>query len=222
MSELSLKQIKEEERTDKILKFLAKNKSVLKKLALLTIIIAIILTSFKIIKNNLTTKYSSILHQSLLAEEVGNFDKSKEKLQKIYNARFAPISIKSIAMMKYANILLLENKKEQAVDLYKEIAFNNLNDDFIQENSALLATKLIISDIKTDSSEKFKQETEEQIKKLTNVSKTLNSYFLEQSAIFYIKIDNKKEARKILEQILRDQKIPQTLKNRVLDLIKLT
>ncbi len=221
MTDKFLKEIQKEERNDKVAKFFTKNRNLLKKLAIFLSILAIFLIIFNIVLNNLQEKYSAILHRSMIEEEIGNFEKSKELLEEIYNAKFAPSGVKSLAMLRYASLNLIQGKTEKALEIYEKIAFSSLNDNYIQEISGLLALKILTREINENSSAKYQEETLKKIKKIVKNSKILNLYSKEQLAIFYIKTNKNQEARKILQEIILSPKASETLKKRARDLIKL-
>ncbi len=215
MSDKLLKQIKEEERSDKISNFFKKNISTIKKLAIAAIIILILGVIFWIWQNHQEEKYSSILHKSLIEEELNNLDKAKQELQNIINAKLAPSGAKSVAHLRYAGFLLQENKYDKALKAYQEISNSVTYDDFIQDLANLLAIKILVNEQNLNPEENLGK-----IKKLVNKNKDLRPYALEQLAIYYINHNKKQEARRSLEEIIHDQKASKTLKLRVQELIK--
>jgi len=207
---------------DIVANFFAKYKKYFKILAILLVIFVIFSILFSIINNNLEEKYSKIFHQALIAEEIGDFENAKKNLLEIYSAKIAPSNIKSLAGFRYAGLLMLQGNKNEALKIYEEIAFNVFNDDFIQELSGLFAAKILVNDISQNSDEPTKNKTLSFVKKVVKNNKFLKNYTNEQLAIFYIKIDKKQDARKILEEIIKSKNSSKSLKDRALKMTQLT
>jgi hypothetical protein len=217
MSELSLRQIKEEARKDAIARFFSTYQGMIKRLAIVVAISLLLYGVYSLILNNLQAKYSKLLHESLIAEQLGDFEQVKEKLKKIHDAKFAPSNVKSLANLRYGSVLLIENDKENAIKIYEEVANSRTNDDYVRDLGALLASKILISNLNA----KNEQKTLKNLKQFTSKSEVLRPYILEQMAIFYIKTKQISEAREILEEIVKTEKITQSLQLRALDLIKI-
>lgn len=217
-----LNQIKSEARADKVWQFFAKHKNLSKKLVIVFAIFLAGFFIFSLIHNSLQEKYSEILHQSLIDEEMGDFAKTQEALQEIADATFAPSGVKGLASLRYAGLLLRMGKKDEALKIYQETAFSVFYDDFVQETAGLLAAKLLINDVNKNSDKSMQDNVTEQVEKIVNNNKILKDLTLEQQAILMIKIDNKIKAREILEKIVKSEKAVQSLKSRAADLIKLT
>lgn len=220
MSDTFIKEIKEEERSDKIALFFAKNKHFFKRMAIVGAIFAVISIIYFAISSHLESKYSKILHQSLIEEENGNYKTAKDLLTEIYNSSFVPSNIKSIASLRYGSMHLIEGKKEQALEIYQKIVESRFSDRYFQDIAGLLASKILIS-LSDDYNEKGKKQTEQKLQKLLNKNKVLKPYLKEQIAIFYLKNKQPKKARKLLEEIIHNQEIPTTLKKRAENLTKL-
>lgn len=217
MSELSLRQIKDEARKDAIARFFITYKGMIKRFAMVALISLILYGIYNLILSNLQAKYSKLLHESLIAEQLGDFDTVKEKLKIIHDAKFAPSNVQSLANLRYGSVLLIENDKENAIKIYKEIAASRTNDDYLRDLAALLASKILIADLNTEN----EQKTLKNLKNFVEKSDVLKPYILEQMAVFYIKTKQNQEARKILEEIVKTEKISQSLQLRTLDLIKI-
>ncbi len=221
MDNTLIKELKAEARSDAITNFFHRRKKIFYRISVAAIFFLLCFFVFSIIRNNLEEKYSKILHQSLISEELGEFEKAKENLAQIYNATFAPSGPKSLASMRYAGLLLVEGKKDEALKIYQEIAFSSSYDDFIQELSGILAAKILVNQINKTSDQELQNKTLAELNKIVKNNKILRPYTLEQLAIFYIKTQKNIEARKALEEIIKTPNIAQSLAIRASDLIKL-
>ena len=70
-----LNQVKSEARADKVWQFFAKHKNLSKKLAIAFVTFLVAYFIFSLVHGSLQEKYSQIFHQSLIEEELGNFEK---------------------------------------------------------------------------------------------------------------------------------------------------
>ena len=106
-----LKQASSEIRNENIAKIFRKNKKILFVILSVAIASSIIFTAYKINQKSQQEKYSEILHQSMIDQQLGDIEKAKKNLKEIYDSSSAPNGVKSLASLRYAGILLEKTKK---------------------------------------------------------------------------------------------------------------
>lgn len=176
---------------------------------------------FSIYCKNQQEKYSQIFHQSLIEEEKGNMAGSITGLEQIYNTKFAPSGVKSLASLRLAGILLNNGQSEKALEIYEDIAQTNRYDNYLQDLASLLASRLIVIGVDASQEKSMQENNLKKIEKFESKSKILRNYISEQKAIYLMKIGKLEESAKVLEKISTAKEASQTLKARASDLTKL-
>ena len=208
---------KAEVKRDAFLSFFRKNSRIALKVSLVVVTATIVWIGFATYKKANQEKFAEIFHRSLVDQQTGEIEKSKEKLKKIAEDKSAPSGIKSLASMRYAAFLLEENKKSEAVKIYLEVADCGSCEDYIRDLAKLLAVKVWMS----DESELQKADLNERIKKLEDSAKILKENIAEQRAFLAIQKNNLEEAYKIFVEIEKNSEKQSSLKLRAADGIKM-
>ncbi len=208
-----LDQAKSQARFDLMKHFYQKNKKLLTRLALVVIAALVAFAAFKIYQNAQERKFSEILHRSFIEQQLGQIDKAKENLQKIYETKYAPSGIWSLASLRYAALMLEEGKKSQAAEVYVKINKCLSCDDYFRDAAGLLAVKTWMS----EESEIKKEDLASRIKKIEDSSKTLRYHIAEQRALLEMQKNNLEKSYEIFGLIANSPESPQELKVRASD-----
>ncbi len=212
-----LKQANSEIRNENIAKIFRKNKKILFVILGVAIASSIIFTAYKINQKSQQEKYSEILHQSMIDQQLGDIEKAKKNLKEIYDSSSAPNGVKSLASLRYAGILLEENKKSEAINVYSEVNKCRFCDNYIKELAGLLMVRTLMTEeealTKTDLSEK--------ILAVENNSKILRYYIAEQRGYLEMNKNNLEKSYQIFEMIAKNPEVREDLKNRASDAMKI-
>jgi hypothetical protein len=212
-----LKQASSEIRNENIAKIFRKNKRILFIILSVAITSSIIFTAYKINQKSQQQKYSEILHQSMIDQQLGDIEKAKKNLKEIYDSSSAPSGVKSLASLRYAGILLEENKKSEAINVYAEVNKCRFCDNYIKELAGLLMVRTLMTEeealTKTDLSEK--------ILTVENNSKILRYYIAEQRGYLEMNKNNLEKSYQIFEMIAKNPEVREDLKNRASDAMKI-
>ena len=212
-----LKQASSEIRNENIAKIFRKNKKILFVILSVAIASSIIFTAYKINQKSQQEKYSEILHQSMIDQQLGDIEKAKKNLKEIYDSSSAPNGVKSLASLRYAGILLEENKKSEAINVYSEVNKCRFCDNYIKELAGLLMVRTLMTEeevlTKTDLSEK--------ILAVENNSKILRYYIAEQRGYLEMNKNNLEKSYQIFEMIAKNPEVREDLKNRASDAMKI-
>ncbi|MBU6140664.1 MAG: hypothetical protein KGP29_03785 [Proteobacteria bacterium] len=203
---------------DAFFSFLGKNSKVVVKILFVLIAIGIITTGFTAYQKANQEKFSEILHLSLVDQQIGELEKSREGLKKIVESSSAPSGVKSLASLRYASLLLEENKKSEAAKIYLKIADCGSCDDYVRDLGRLLLVKVWMS----DQEELSKPDLSDRIKKIEESADVLKYNIAEQRAFLALQQDKREEAKKIFAEIEKGSEKQPTLKNRAADGIKMT
>lgn len=190
-----------------------------KQIFAILIVVALACVTFggyNLYKKDQEEKYSVYLQQAAIASESGDFDAAKKIVEKVYKDQNSPKNIRALASLKYASILLKEEKIDEAVKIYSDIASGRGYDSFIKDLSGLEAIKAMV-----DSGNK---KYDDQIIKLSGSlenSKNLKYFVLEQKAIFEWDRGNYKIANEIFTKLAndKDEAITQAIKSRAKDMV---
>ena len=212
-----LKQAHSEIRSENIAKIFRKNKKILFVILGVAITSSIIFTAYKINQKSQQEKYSEILHQSMIDQQLGDIEKAKKNLKKIYDSSSAPSGVKSLASLRYAGILLEEGKKSEAVDVYSEVNKCRFCDNYIKELSGLLMVRTLMNDEEAVN----KVDLSEKILAVENNSKILRYYIAEQRAYLEMNKNNLEKSYQIFEMISKNPDVREDLKNRASDAMKI-
>ena len=212
-----LKSASAEVRSENIARIFKKNKKILTLILAIAVSGSICFTAYKINNKIQQEKYSEMLHQSMIEQQIGEIEKSKQTLKKIHESSSAPNGIKSLASLRYAGILIDEGKKEDAITVYKQISSCRFCDAYIKDLSALLMVRTILTDETLSKKEEFVGDLE----KIENKSKVLRYYIAEQRGYLEMNKNNFAVAYKIFEMIAKNPDVKENLKNRASDAMKM-
>ena len=212
-----LRQANSEVRSENIAKIFRKNKKVLLVILAVAISSSIAFTAYKINKKSQQEKYSEILHQSMIDQQLGDVEKAKQNLKKIYDSTSAPSGVKSLASLRYAVILLEEGKKNEAINVYSEVNKCSFCDSYIKELAGLLMVRTLMNDEESIS----KSDLSEKILAVENSSKILRYYIAEQRGHLEMNKNNLEKAYQIFEMISKNPDVKENLKNRASDAMKM-
>ncbi len=216
-----IKEAKEEARKDNITKFFAKNKALITKVVAGIFIILIFYFIYEYNYNKKEEEFSKLFQEAVILEKSGDVNNSITILEEIYKSNSAPKNIQALSSLRLAAAYLSKQQNDQALEIYEKIAFGSGYDQYLQELSSLLLSKLIILNVEKDASRERSRAAIVRIKKLINNSDIFKLQLQEQLAILHIKISEKDNARKILEKIKANAQISEIQKARILDLIKI-
>ncbi|NBX52968.1 MAG: hypothetical protein EBT63_04900 [Proteobacteria bacterium] len=204
-------------RNEKLSLIFKKNKKILSLILGLSIACSIGYTAFKIDQKSKQQKYSEMLHQSMIDQQLGDIEKTKQTLKTIHESSTAPSGVKSLASIRYAGILLDEGNKEEAIKVYKEVNDCNFCDNYIKELSGLLMVRTIMTDDNLVGDENLA----DKILKIENNSKILRYYIAEQRGYLEMNKNNLAKAYEIFEMISKNPDVKENLKNRASDAMKI-
>jgi hypothetical protein len=212
-----LKQANSEIRKENIAKIFRKNKKILFVILGVAIASSIIFTAYKINQKSQQEKYSEILHQSMIDQQLGDIEKAKKNLKEIYDSSSAPNGVKSLASLRYAGILLEENKKNEAINVYSEVNKCRFCDNYIKELAGLLMVRTLM----TEEEALTKIDLSEKILAVENNSKILRYYIAEQRGYLEMNKNNLEKSYQIFEMIAKNPEVREDLKNRASDAMKI-
>jgi hypothetical protein len=212
-----LKQANSEIRKENIAKIFRKNKKILFVILSVAIASSIIFTAYKINQKSQQEKYSEILHQSMIDQQLGDIEKAKKNLKEIYDSSSAPNGVKSLASLRYAGILLEENKKSEAINVYSEVNKCRFCDNYIKELAGLLMVRTLM----TEEEALTKIDLSEKILAVENNSKILRYYIAEQRGYLEMTKNNLEKSYQIFEMIAKNPEVREDLKNRASDAMKI-
>ena len=212
-----LNQAKKEARNEDIMRIFKKNKKLFAIILGFAITSSIAFTAYKINQRSQQEKYSEMLHQSMIDEQLGDMEKTKKTLKSIHDSSSAPSGVKSLASMRYAGIMIQEGKKAEAIKIYQDVNDCNFCDDYIKELAGLLLVRTIMTDDIVDNKEKIAQ----QILDIENNSKILRYYIAEQRGYLELNSNNLEKSYQIFEMISKNPDVKENLKNRASDAIKI-
>lgn len=204
---------KAQARRENLKNFFSKNYKEVKIAAISAVVILISYIAFSAFQSAQKLKYSSMLHQALIDEQMGNFSKSKETLKNIFESKTTPNQIKAISGLRYGASLLQEGKISKAAETYQEIAECSSCDEYLKNLAALLAVKTWMS----DAEEMKLEDLSKRIQKLENSATILRTQISEQRAILELQKNNLEKSYQIFELISKSEESSLELKNRAQD-----
>lgn len=204
--------LKNNSNQESLLNLLFKYKATLIKLTSLIIAFLLFFWIYTVYQFNQAKKYSSVLHESLIAQQSGDLKTSKEKLLEIRNSSFVPSNINAIASIRYAGFLLNEGKNIEASEIYLAINKCLTCNDFLNDLAGYLAVSIWISD-----DEFLKNDLSSKINKIYNNSKSLKYQIAEQWGFYEIQKKNLEKANKIFDEIIDSSDADKTIKARAQD-----
>lgn len=211
-----INQARSEARSDSIKQFFGKNSKLIAKVSIAAVVCVVTYSAYSIYQNGQQKKFSEIFHQALIDQQLGGLDKAKEALKSIHESS-APSGVKSLASMRYAALLLDENKKIEAAEIYKQISECRSCDAYVRDLGGLLAVKTWLS----DESESKKDDLLARIEKIESDSKELRFQISEQKAFLYVQKNDLAKAYEVLDSVAKSPEVPQNIKSRVEDSLKM-
>jgi hypothetical protein len=212
-----INQARAEARSEGLRRILTQNSRLI---TLLLIVVLLALSSwfgFGIYQDNQQEKYTKKLYQALIYQEKGEVEKTKKTLEEIYNSSSAPKGVKSLASLRLAAMLLENNQKPEALDIYLNVNDSRGYDQYIKELSGLLAVKILI----TNEDQSKDAENLVKINKIEANARLLKYYISEQKGILALQKNDLVEAKKIFESIAKNPEISNGLKNRAGEMLKI-
>ena len=210
-----INQAKSEARSELLKKFLAKNSKIISSISILALVGVVGFSAFSFYQKSRESKFSGIFHQALIDQQIGNLEKSKEGLKLIYESS-APNGVKSLASLRYAALLLDENKKAEAAAIYEKISQCGGCNVYVKDLGGLLAVKTWLS----DEEESKKEDLLTRIEKIEAGSKELRYEISEQKALLYFQNNDLKKAYEVLSAIEKNPEAAQGIKARVTESLK--
>lgn len=212
-----LHQAKSEARKDSLKKFYAKNSKIFMIAMASAVFALLVFFAFDAYNKSQQEKFSEIFHQSLIDQQVGDIEKAKKNLKKIYETKSAPNGIRSLASLRYAAFLLDEKKKTEAAEIYENISYCSGCDPYIRDLSRLLLVRVLAS----NGSEIKQENLIARIEKIEAKSRILRYYISEQKGLIEIQQNNLEKAYATFQEILENPESQKNLKARAADALKL-
>lgn len=209
-----LKQAKTDARVEAFLKFLQKNAKKLIYIFSAVFAILLIIFAVKIYQKNMAQKYSYMLHQAIVYQQSGDNENAKKELEKITLSTSAPNGVKSLASLRLAAFLIVENDIESAANLFGEVNNCRFCDAYIRDLAGLLLTKTMIS---TKMENLNEEELIAKIKKIISKAKPLKGEISLQLANLYLYKGDLESAYKIFTEISESEKYSEVLKEKAKD-----
>ena len=201
------------DKNENIAKVFHQNKRMLIGVLILSIVGSIAFTAYKINKKSQQEKFSTMLHQSMIDQQLGDIEKSKKILIDISESSAAPSGVKSLALMRYAAILLDDGNKDEAIKIYKNLSKCFNCDSYIKELSGLLMARTLLTDEKLLNDEDYLKA----IVEIENSAKNLRYHIAEQRGYIEMNKNNLEKAYQIFEMIAKSPEIKENLKERAND-----
>ncbi len=208
---------KSQARSDAIWNFISKNLKIILRLLIVLAVAVVIFIGYSVYQKSAEEKFSAMLHQSLVSQQIGEMEKSKEQLKNIVESNAAPSGVKSLASLRYAAFLLEENKRSEAEKIYSDVNKCRSCDDYVSDLAGLLLVRLWM----LDEAEMQKADLIHRISKIEGKATVLKNHIAEQRAMLELYKNNLAEAYKIFEKINKDSAASQALKSRVQSAMKI-
>jgi hypothetical protein len=212
-----INQARAQAKRDGLFRFFGRNKKIILTVSVVALVATIGFLAFNSFQKSRQEKFSEILHQSLIDQQVGETEKAKENLKKIYDAKSAPSGVWSLASIRYAAFLLEEGKKSEAEMVYQKVHSCKSCDDYIRDLAGLLVVKTWMS----DTDEVKKEDLNSRIEAIENSSKILRYYVSEQRALLELQKNNLEKSYQIFDAIAKNPEASPALKARAADGVKI-
>jgi hypothetical protein len=213
-----INQAKSQAKLVRIKKFLKKHSKTISVLVAIFGFVLLVFISFKFYQKFQQKKFSEILHQSLIDQQIGEVEKAKESLKKIHESSTATSGVKSLASLRYAAIIFSEGNQEEASAIYQEVNQCSSCDSYIKEFAGLLAVKTWISMGKEKIGE---EDLLNVIISIEDASKQLKGYISEQKAWLLIQRNELEKSYQAFESIAKDTENSDALKTRASEGMKI-
>lgn len=202
-------QAKSEAKYERLKECFNKNRKLIKISAIAAGVALVLFVIFSFVQKSYQEKFSAMLHQSFLDQQIGDLEKAKSGLKQIHDSKLAPSGIKAIASLRYAAFLLQEGKLEESLAVYRDVNECAFCSPYLKDLAGLLTVRIWLSDDAT-----IKDELGDKIAKIENNSKPLKNYISEQRAIYEMKKGNLEKSYKIFEVVAKSKDIAAPLKER--------
>lgn len=212
-----IKQAKKETQQEKIRAFFNDNKSCVIRSAIVLAAVIIAIIVIISVQSSRSKNFSKLVHQSLIYQQSGDFDKAQKTLEEVYSASFVPGGIKSIAMLRYAAFLLGDGKTKEAQKVYADLHDCSSCNEYNRDLAGLILVKIWMS----DDEELAKEDLDDRIEDIEDSSSILKNHVAEQRAILNMIKGDFEESREIYEEILEEEDVFEQLKERAKDSIKI-
>jgi hypothetical protein len=173
-----IRQAKSEVRSENAQIFFAKNAKLFFSIGVLILVSGIGFFAFNLHQKSQEKKFSAFLQESIMEQQAGNINQAKINLKKIIDVTSSPKNIKALAMLRYAALLLDEDKQSEAITLFQEVNQCNRCDAYIKDLAGLLTVKVWLA----DKEEVKKDDLLSRIEKIEANSKELKYQISEQKA----------------------------------------
>ncbi len=212
-----IRQAKSEARSECFKKFCAKNKKIFAAASVVAVIAVIGFSVFSYHQKSQEVKFSELFHQALIDQQMGSLDKAREGLKQISETNSAPNGVRSLASLRYASLLLDDNKKSEAAAVYEKISQCSGCDSYVKDLGGLLAVRTWMS----DENEIAKEDLLTRIEKIESKSKELRYQISEQKALLHIQKNDLAKAYEILSSIEKNPEVSQNIKARMTEALKI-
>jgi len=188
-------------RTDAVWNFVSKNLKILVRVFTVLCVAALLLICYKFYQKSCEEKFSAILHQSLINQQINEVEKARQQLKEVIDSKSAPSGVKAIASLRYAAFLIDEGKVEEAQKIYADVNDCRFCDEYTKDLGGLLLVRLWMA----NPNEMHKDDLAERILKIENHSDVLKNNIAEQRALLELFKNNPGESYKIYERIAQDK-----------------
>ncbi len=210
-----LKQAKADARVEAFFKFLQKNAKKLIYVFSGALLVLLLVVAFKIYTKNMAEKYSAMLHQAIIYQQIGDVENAQKELEKIVDSN-APSGVKSLASLRLAAFLIAQNDIEKAKELFEQVNDCRFCDAYVRDLAGLLLVKTLIS-----SEEKNKDELIAKIKKIASKAKPLKGEILLQLGNFYLFSGDLENSGRIFTEVSEDENSSNSLKEKAKEALKI-
>jgi len=195
-------------RTDAIWNFVSRNLKLLVRIFTVLCVAVLILICYKFYQKSSEEKFSAILHQSLINQQINEVAKARSQLKEIIDSKSAPSGVKGIASLRYAAFMIDEGNLAEAEKIYAQVNDCRFCDDYTKDLAGLLLVRLWMS----DQAEMHKDDLLERISKIESNADVLKSNIAEQKALLQLFKNNPDDAYKTYEHIAQDKDSSQAMK----------
>lgn len=208
-----INQARAEARNDQLKTFLNRHRKTLGTLAVIAVVIGFVVLSFKFYQGFQQGRFSKILHQALILEQLGKRQEAEESLKKIVDSSFAPNGVQSLASFRYAAFLLERRDLAQAAEIYKKVNDCRFCDDYLKDLAGLLLVKTWM----INSDESAQKDLAQKIEEVEQKGEVLKYYITEQRALLEMQRDNLEASYKAFSSIANATNVAPDLKERAND-----
>lgn len=211
-----IREAKIEAKKEKLLNLFRENQKVVLAFLIIAFLFSLIFVVWLFYQESEQRKYSAILHQTLIYEQEGKLDLVQENLEKLHKSGI-PSGVRSIASIRYAALMLKQNKFDEAIKIYLEINQTKSYDRFICEYAGYAALKLLI-----DSNNKsYEEKISKLISRLEKSDKLFKYLILEQKGIFEWSKGNFEATSQIFKNLAENPEANESVRARSEEMYKM-